>query len=519
MSRITYKNPIGNFPAYKYKNFWRSELTPYTRFMLSYVDPKKVEAIDFNAEELIQECILERENWFSSLKIWFNTKNKPSKELIINDSLIISDYQTKRLELLFLVNRAFLLMEQGTGKTPIALAMLSYRKNYSTVIACPNNARAEWALMLDKFFPEMKYVIIDEKDPFVVYEDMIYIIGYDRLIRINPKHTFDIVILDEVHKIKSLTGKRHKTADRLSSSAKYVYGLSGTLYGNKLQDVFGSFKVVEERLFGIDKNSFEQTYLIYKTKESLDGNKYKVLYGYNNLPEFKSRLDSISYRVELRDVVSLKEPREIRLWAKKPAEYNVLKRDYILQLKDDVSVVDRLLNLTQKLQGLCSGFTHGQKDWHIINTHKLDALFEWIEDNEEQAIIFLAYDMSEMMITKELEKRKLTYSQVSKFSRDSEKAKLDFKEKKVQYILIKYSSGTEAMNFQNCRQTIFYDIPLSHIEHSQAKFRTFRRGQEHECLYIYMLTEKSVEVKIMERLKMHQDFSDYLLNGGSIDVD
>jgi SNF2 family DNA or RNA helicase len=123
---------------------------------------------------------------------------------------------------------------------------------------------------------------------------------------------------------------------------------------------------------------------------------------------------------------------------------------------------------------------------------------------------------AQQKITEEFNKLGYSYSTVSKFSKDPELSKKMFKENKVQYIIIKFSSGSEGMNFQNARNMIFYDIPLSYTEYSQAKSRIYRRGQEHECLYIYMLTEDSVEKKILNNLKQHKDFSTYILEGGEI---
>ena len=86
-----------------------------------------------------------------------------------------------------------------------------------------------------------------------------------------------------------------------------------------------------------------------------------------------------------------------------------------------------------------------------------------------------------------------------------------FKNKELQILIIKYKSGTEGLNFQNCNKMVFYDLTPSSIDHEQAKSRIYRRGQERECEYVYMITENSVEEKIYEALKLRKDFSTYLL--------
>jgi SNF2 family DNA or RNA helicase len=502
----------------KVKEGYKVTITPYVVHHLSLLDKK--ELWDYSRTKFIDidSSPYSNKNWKKGLNKWREQLLVKSPILKVNDNLTLSSYQTKGLELMFSLERALLLMEQGTGKTPIALSCLNYRKreNLSYLIACPNNAKQEWVSMIEEFFPELKYIVVDDNKDFTVFENTIYIMGYDRLIRIPKELSWDMLIFDEVHKLKSVSSKRHKTSYELSLKAKYVYGLTGTPYGNKIEDVFGICKVVDERLYGPNLYNFQDKYMVIKKQQTRSGDYFPLIIGYKNMEEFKSKLQSISYRVELNDVVELKGSRELRLWNKKSEEYDKMKLNYILNLDNDVSVVQRNINLTMKLQQLCSGYTHGEKDWYILNRNKLESLLEYCKDNDEQAIIFLTYDLSEKMITEEFNKLGYSYSTVSKFSKDPELSKKMFKENKVQYIIIKFSSGSEGMNFQNARNMIFYDIPLSYTEYSQAKSRIYRRGQEHECLYIYMLTEDSVEKKILNNLKQHKDFSTYILEGGEI---
>ena len=518
MQSMILKDKPDYTPSRKVKEGYKVTVTPYVIHQLSLYERK--ELCDYSDTKCIDidNSPHSHKAWKNGLNRWRNQLLIKSAELQVNENLTLSSYQTKGLELMFSLERALLLMEQGTGKTPIALSSLYYRKseNLSTLIACPNNAKQEWVTMIEEFFPNLKYVVIDDNKDFEVEKNKIYIMGYDRLIRIPKELSWDMLIFDEVHKLKNTTSKRHKTSYRLSLSAKYVYGLTGTPYGNKIEDVYGICKAIDERLFGPNLYGFQDQYMIIRKQQTRSGDYFPLIVGYKNMDEFKNKLQSISYRVELKDVVDLKGSRELRLWSEKPEEYDEMKDNFIINLDNDVSVVQRNINLTMKLQQLCSGYTHGEKDWHIINRNKLDSLIEFCKDNEEQAVIFLTYDMSEKMISEEFDKLGYTYSTVSKFSKDIEESKKLFKENKVQYIIIKFSSGSEGMNFQNARQMIFYDIPLSYTEYSQAKSRIYRRGQEHECLYIYMLTDKSVELKILNSLKQHKDFSNYILEGGTI---
>lgn len=80
-------------------------------------------------------------------------------------------------------------------------------------------------------------------------------------------------------------------------------------------------------------------------------------------------------------------------------------------------------------------------------------------------------------------------------------------------VIIQYQAGAMGLNLQKSNIIIYFSLPLSSELFEQSKKRTHRIGQEKACIYYYLITEKSIEEKIFETLKMRKDFTERLFEG------
>ena len=56
---------------------------------------------------------------------------------------------------------------------------------------------------------------------------------------------FDLLIFDEIHKLKNYKAQQSKIALELSKKIKHVIGLTGTPIGNNLLDLFNEMRVID----------------------------------------------------------------------------------------------------------------------------------------------------------------------------------------------------------------------------------------------------------------------------------
>ena len=158
----------------------------------------------------------------------------------------------------------------GLGKTVQSLScsekrMINEEANFNFVI-CPSTLKRNWSDEIEKF-TESSFIVVEggkggrkriykksyAYDYMIVNYDVLfndlemikeYILNRGGL-RIN-------LIIDEIQYINNRATKRSKAVKQIADSSNYVTGLSATLLENRITDLFNSFQVIDETVFGDD---------------------------------------------------------------------------------------------------------------------------------------------------------------------------------------------------------------------------------------------------------------------------
>ncbi|MFA7030312.1 MAG: helicase-related protein, partial [Candidatus Cloacimonadaceae bacterium] len=83
----------------------------------------------------------------------------------------------------------------------------------------------------------------------------------------------------------------------------------------------------------------------------------------------------------------------------------------------------------------------------------------------------------------------------------------EFKEGKVNYLVIQSKSGNAGLDLTVTNNVVFYTMPESYIVYHQCKSRIRRIGQEQECNYYHMICRDTVEERVYDSLKRKKSFS------------
>jgi len=76
--------------------------------------------------------------------------------------------------------------------------------------------------------------------------------------------------------------------------------------------------------------------------------------------------------------------------------------------------------------------------------------------------------------------------------------------------LIQYQAGAMGLNLQKANKVIYFTLTDKSELFEQSKKRIHRIGQDRPCFYYYLLTDGSVEWRMLEILKMRRDYTDKL---------
>ena len=138
--------------------------------------------------------------------------------------------------------------EMGLGKTIDSLAWLQlHRKRVPVVIICPASAKLNWERETNIWLPNPKTEILTGEHPWKPTGEIL-IINYDiisywglTLKHLNPQ----VLILDEVHFIKTNGAKRTKAVKRLAKEIPYVLALSGTPIENRPVEIYNAWQIID----------------------------------------------------------------------------------------------------------------------------------------------------------------------------------------------------------------------------------------------------------------------------------
>jgi SNF2 family DNA or RNA helicase len=145
---------------------------------------------------------------------------------------------------------------------------------------------------------------------------------------------WDLLILDEAHRIKSPGGKASWQAFRVARKAYRKIFLSGTPIPHSPLDIYAQYRALNPRIFGTNFVTFRGRYAV------MGGYENKQVLSWQNTKEMNEKIFSAMHRVEADDVLEL-PPRsnrmitvELNMRARKV--YNQMRKDFIAFVESQI---------------------------------------------------------------------------------------------------------------------------------------------------------------------------------------
>lgn len=208
---------------------------------------------------------------------------------VINDPIILYDYQHDILENMLTAKRAVCSMVMGAGKTLTSIAGIKHLDpdKLKVLIVCPKSIVKQWASEIKRVLGKDSLQITSKNVlTFTdIYDLGIGITTYQTMVRNVDKlaaKTYDLVIADEIQYIKNEESKTWNALKQINS--EYFWGLSGTVIENRLDDLYNIMQIINPGSLG-PKWKFD-----YKFKKLGSIHRKKVLYQneIQNLIDLKS---------------------------------------------------------------------------------------------------------------------------------------------------------------------------------------------------------------------------------------
>jgi SNF2 family DNA or RNA helicase len=176
-------------------------------------------------------------------------------------------------------------------------------------------------------------------------------------------------------------------------------------------------------------------------------------------------------------------------------------RDAIAQkglARSHITILDALLKLRQTC---CDPRTLSLKEAQKVKeSAKLDLLMEMLPEQLEEGrriLVFSAFTRMIALIEDELNKRHIGYSKLTGQTRKRDEAIELFKSGAVNVFLISLKAGGVGLNLTEADTVIIYDPWWNPAAESQATDRAHRIGQDKPVFVYKLITENTVEEKIL----------------------
>jgi len=290
---------------------------------------------------------------------------------------------------------AALFLPPGLGKTSTGLATILELKRlkigHRTLVLAPLMVcRTTWMSEPQKWlqFQGLKVGLAHGPDKKLILNDPYYdivVMNYDGIEwavdELAKGHKFDILLCDELPRLKNINSKRFKKIKPILSSFKFRWGFTGTPAANGLTDLFGQVYVLD---VGARLGRFITHFrLKYFHQKPFDQYRYYITP--QKQAELTEKLKDLAMYVQPEEWLDLPPFLTIELPLDLPpaamVRYKFLEAEFMLKMQDMVITVANAGVLTSKLRQFTGGAVYTSPGvWEDVDDAKLSRLDSLVEE-------------------------------------------------------------------------------------------------------------------------------------------
>lgn len=328
--------------------------------------------------------------------------------------------------------------------------------------------------------------------------------------------------VDESTTIKNRSAKRTKNIIDVGGYAKYRRIATGSPITKTPMDLYSQCDFLNPHLLGFGSFFTFQARYCKMWRRSVGTHSFNQVVGYQNLDELTANLDRFSYRVLKKDCLDLPEKiyikRLVELTPEQRRVYDQLKTIALAVFEKGVVTAANALTQILRLQQVCSGFLKTD-DGRIepLPSNKLNELMEVLEEVDGKVIIWANYTHDIEAIAKSLkeeygEDSVRTYYGDTK-AEDRQQIVTDFQDPKnpLRFFVGQPRTGGYGLTLTEAQTVIYFSNSYDLEVRLQSEDRAHRIGQKNNVTYIDIVTEGTVDEKILEALRDKIDIASTVL--------
>ena len=420
----------------------------------------------------------------------------------------------------------------GTGKSRMVVEATKLWDTRYTLVLCPLSVAPAWRKQFGLFGAGDEDVLVLDKRSTALKADAlkahvercramqrhaVVVINYDAVWRpaleklLLHKLTPDLVVFDEVHRIKSPSGKASRFCARLAVRAKRRLGLTGTPMPHSPLDVYAEFRALDTSVFGTSFVRFRAQYGI------MGGFQGKQVVRFQNLEDLRRRMARITFQAS-RDVLDLPDAMhhevECELSSKARRAYDSMDATLQADVGDgEVTAANALVRLL-RLQQITSGFVRMADDVDgelvQVDDSKQRALEDLLTDlpDDEPVVVFGRFSSDLQAAHAAAEKVKRKSLELSGKRRELEA----WQDGQAPILAVQIQSGGTGIDLTRAAYCVYMSTGFSLGDFEQSLARTHRPGQDRTVHYYHMIAKGTYDENISRALKARKSLVESVLN-------
>ena len=322
-----------------------------------------------------------------------------------------------------------------------------------------------------------------------------------------------MIAIDESTTIKNHKAKRTKSLMKIAAQFKYRRLLTGSPVTKSPMDIFAQTEFLRPGLLGYESYyAFQGRYAVTQ-RRSMGAQAFQQIVGYKNLDELTSNIDRFSFRVLKKDCLDLPEKiytvRYVTLTDEQAKMYSLLQQQAMLMF-DDGEMVSAPAVITQmlRIQQVMSGHLKTDDgEMKYFPSRRMDALEEITEEHQGKAIIWSRFRYDIIQITEMLNKKYGKGSAAAYFGDTSDDdratAVLNFQNPNhpLRFFVGNPATAGYGLTLTEANLVVYYANDFNLETRIQSEDRAHRIGQRNNVTYVDLISEGTLDEKIVESLR------------------
>ncbi len=470
-----------------------------------------------DAETFIETRLLQKKLQAKSSEIRLDPKKHPYRKELLKVELL--PYQLDGIAFAVGAGRAILADDMGLGKTiqgiGVAELLSKFADIKSVLVVTPASLKSQWASEIARFCDRSHRIILGTaSERAEQYSDDAFfkIANYEQIMRdeaIVSKIEWDLIILDEGQRVKNWEAKTTRVFQKLRS--KFALVLSGTPLENRLEELYTVVGFVDNQRLGPAYRFFHRHRVV---------NEVGKIAGYKNLDQLREMLKPILLRRTRQTVMQDLPERTTEIVRVRPTdEQKILSDDHVARAsqiasKAYITEMD-LLRLQKHLlmaRMACDStfLVDKQPPGFSSKLETLDELLEQMADEESRKIVLFSEWTTMLTLIEPLfNKHRMPFVRLDGQVPQKQRQKIvhTFQTDPQCRAIIMSNAGATGLNLQSANTVINVDLPWNPAVLEQRIARAHRMGQKNPVQVFLLVTEQTIEERMLATLAGKHDLA------------